>query len=116
MSYQPFANLPAALAAFAAGRCRRHVEIDGHVIDLVQAEAEARRVREEPAAIAPPEPATLAAAILHDLDVQRNVRVALAHAAAPVELPPLAEPALPAPDDASAHRCPWCSRPWDGAP
>ena len=56
MSYQPFANLPAALAAFAAGRCRRHVEIDGHVIDLVQAEAEARRVREEPAAIAPPEP------------------------------------------------------------
>lgn len=116
MSAPPkFATLPDAIAAYRAGRSRRWAEVDGWQIDLEQAAAEAGRVRDEPAVIAPPEPATLAAAILHDLDVQRNVRVALAHAAAPVELPPLAEPALPAPDDASAHRCPWCSQPWDGA-
>ena len=30
-------------------------------------------------------------------------------------LPELAVPSEPAPD-ASAYRCPWCSRPWDGAP
>ena len=73
------------------------------------------RVREEPAVIAPPAPTSIATGILHDLDVIRNVHAELARAAAPVELPPLAEPALPAPpDDASAYRCPWCSRPWDG--
>ena len=37
--YQSFPDPPTAQAAFAEGRCRRHVEIDGHVIDLVQAAA-----------------------------------------------------------------------------
>ena len=46
--YQRFSTITAALEAFAAGACRRHVEIDGHVIDLVQAMAEQGRVREEP--------------------------------------------------------------------
>ena len=117
MSYQTFADLASALVAFGAEpkQCRRHVRIDGRVIDLLQAQAEVGRVREEPAVIAPPAPTSIAAAILHDLDVGRNVRAELARAAAPVDLPPLAEPAIPAPpDDASAYRCPWCSRPWEG--
>ena len=42
--YQSFPSSAAALEAFAAGRCRRHVEIDGHIIDLVQAVAEQGRV------------------------------------------------------------------------
>ena len=142
-TYWTFANLPAALAAFAAGHCRRHVEIDGHVIDLVHAEAEARRVREEPTgefvgslslmwlsgsgALVPI--TTSPSREDHDRAVAANIAawlqngtdaVKAIHAApvglTPVELPPLAEPALPAADDASAYRCPWCSRPWDGAP
>lgn len=119
MSAPPkFAKLADAIAAYLAGRSRRWAEVDGWQVDLEQAKNEMGRVREEPVPIEPPEPVSIAAAILHDLDVGRNVRAALARAAAPVELPPLAEPALPAPppDDASAYRCPWCSRPWDGVP
>ena len=110
-AYQTFVDLPAALADFAAGLCRRHVRIDGHVIDLVQAAAEASRVREEPVPIAPPEPVSIAAAILHDLNVARNVRAELARASAPPELPPLAEPALPAPP---VECCRACGRPLIG--
>ena len=45
---QRFASVADALEAFAAGRCKRWVSVDGHQIDLVQAQAEAGRVREEP--------------------------------------------------------------------
>lgn len=105
-AYQTFDNLPAALAAFGAEPklCRRHVRIDGHVIDLVQAAAEASRVREEPAAIKP--------APLYDRAlVAKNIAAELARASE--VLPELAVPSEAAPD-ASAYRCPWCSRPWDG--
>ena len=131
------------------------MRVDGHVIDLVQAAAEQERQREEPAVIVPPAPASIATAILYDLDVARNVAVALSRPLRPCAechdpgccrstyltltdratgeeyratkceeaalrrevMPPLAEPAIaaPPPDDASAYRCPWCSRPWDGA-
>ena len=110
---QAFKDLPTALAAFAAGKCRRWVMVDGWQIDLEQAKNEMGRVREEPAVIAPPEPTSIAAAILHDLDVSRNVRAELARAAAPMELPPLAEPALPAPP---VECCRACGRPLIGAP
>jgi hypothetical protein len=49
--YQSFPTAAAALEEFAAGRCRRHVEIDGHVIDLVQAAEERGRVMLEPEAV-----------------------------------------------------------------
>lgn len=107
--YQSFPDPPTAQAAFAEGRCRRHVEIDGHVIDLVQAAAEKERQREEPAVIVPPAPASIATAILHDLDVARNVRAALA-GDAPIE-PPLAEPAIAAPP---VECCRACGRPLIG--
>ena len=35
--YEKFTTTSAALAMFALGKCRRHVEVGGHVIDLVQA-------------------------------------------------------------------------------
>jgi hypothetical protein len=112
---QRFATVAAALEAFAAGQCRRWVSVEGHQIDLVQAQAEAGRVKEEP-----PDLRLSGERVRHggdyvrdhDASVARRVAAELARAAAPVELPPLAEPALPAPppDDASAYRCPWCSR------
>lgn len=121
MSAPPkFAKLADAIAAYREGRSRRWAEVDGWQIDLVQAQAEAGRVREEP-----PDLRLSGERVRHggdyvrdhDASVARRVAAELARAAAPVELPPLAEPALPAPpDDASAYRCPWCSRPWDGAP
>lgn len=118
-AYQTFANLPAALADFAAGLCRRHVRIDGHVIDLVQAAAEAGRRRADPvseAALALMRGNNMVASDPAAWDEAVARLTAEALGAAPPELPPLAEPALPAPpDDASAYRCPWCSRPWDGA-
>ena len=119
---QRFASVAAALEAFAAGRCKRWVSVEGHQIDLVQAQAEAGRVREEPSAMAPHDPLGAFEDVggsRHTWDgmVAVNVAAELARAAAPVELPPLAEPVLPAPPpDASAYRCPWCSRPWDGVP
>lgn len=107
---QSFADLHAALAAYAAGRCKRWVRVDGWQIDLAQAQAEAMRLREEPAAIRP-------APLYDQALVAKNIAAELARAAAPPELPPLADPVLPAPPpDASAYRCPWCSRPWGGAP
>lgn len=131
-AYQTFDNLPAALADFAAGLCRRHVRIDGHVIDLVQAKAPCAPSR--PGADEPRGYLTGSLSLVfvtslgrvvpisdppdreaHDRAVVENIAAELARAAAPVELPPLAEPVLPAPPpDASAYRCPWCSRPWDG--
>ena len=134
-AYQTFADLPAALAAFGAEPklCRRHVRIDGHVIDLVQAKAPCAPSR--PGADEPRGYLTGSLSLVfvtslgrvvpmsdtpdreaHDRAVVENIAAELARAAAPVELPPLAEPAIPAPPDASAYRCPWCSRPWDGAP
>ena len=73
--YQSFPTAAAALEAFAAGACRRHVEIDGHVIDLVQAMAEQGRVREEPG----PPPAAFIPNVPADWDlcVEANVRAAL---------------------------------------
>ncbi len=108
---QQFATITAALEAFAAGRCRRWVSVDGHQIDLVQAQAEAGRVRDDPAAIAPPAPASIAAAILHDLDVGRNVLAELARAAH--VLPELAPPEMPAPPPVECCRA--CGRPLIGA-
>ena len=103
---QAFKDLPTALAAFAAGKCRRWVRVDGWQIDLVKAQAEAGRVREEPAAIKP--------APLYDRAlVAKNIAAELARASE--VLPELAVPSEAAPD-ASAYRCPWCSRPWGGAP
>lgn len=102
---QEFATITAALEAFAAGRCKRWVRVDRHQIDLVQAQAEAGRLREEPGAIRP-------APLYDHALVAKNIAAELARA---VEvLPELAVPSEPAPD-ASADRCPWCSRVWDGA-
>ena len=101
---QQFATITAALKAFAAGRCKRWVSVDGHQIDLIQAQAEAGRVREEPGETE--QAPTFAAGV-----VARNVLAELARAAH--VLPELAAPEMPA--DASAYRCPWCSQPWDGA-
>lgn len=128
MSAPPkFATLPDAIAAYREGRSRRWAEVDGWQIDLVQAQAEAGRVREEPlflmgAPVIVAEPgqlppgcdAMLVAPMprdLHDEMVAANVAAELARAAN--VLPELAVPEVAA--DASAHRCPWCSQPWDGA-
>ena len=126
---QKFRDLPTALAAYRAGTCRRWVEVDGWQIDLVQAA--------EPSKVARPgadEPRGYLAGSLslvfvtslgrvvpmsdppsrddHDRAVAANIADALRAEATVEELPPLAEPAI---SDASAYRCPWCSRPWDGA-
>lgn len=114
MSAPPkFAKLADAIAAYLAGRSRRWAEVDGWQIDLAQAAVEAGRVREEPAAIAPPEPICRAAVHMYNLEVHDNIAAELARAAE--VLPELAVPSEP-PPDASADRCPWCSRPWGGAP
>ena len=34
--YVEYPTIAGALAAFGAGKCRRHVRVDGHVRDLVQ--------------------------------------------------------------------------------
>lgn len=106
MSAPPkFATLPDAIAAYLAGRSRRWAEVDGWQIDLEQAKGEIGRVREEPAAIRP--------APLYDRAlVAKNIAAELARASE--VLPELAVPSEAAPD-ASAYRCPWCSRAWDGA-
>lgn len=128
MSAPPkFATLPDAIAAYLAGRSRRWAEVDGWQIDLVQAQAEAGRVREEPlflmgVPVIVAEPGQLPPGCdamfvapmprdLHDEMVAANVAAELARAAN--VLPELAVPEVAA--DASAHCCPWCSQPWDGA-
>lgn len=128
MSAPPkFATLPDAIAAYREGRSRRWAEVDGWQIDLVQAQAEAGRVREEPlflmgVPVIVAEPGQLPPGCdamfvapmprdLHDEMVAANIAAELARAAN--VLPELAVPEVAA--DASAHRCPWCSRPWDGA-
>lgn len=129
MSAPPkFATLPDAIAAYREGRSRRWAEVDGWQIDLEQAHAEAGRVREEPlflmgVPVIVAEPGQLPPGCdamfvapmprdLHDEMVAANVAAELARAAN--VLPELAVPEVAA--DASAHRCPWCSQPWDGAP
>ena len=131
---QKFRDLPTALAAYRAGTCRRWVEVDGWQIDLVQAA--------EPSKVARPgadEPRGYLAGSLslvfvtslgrvvpmsdppsrddHDRAVAASIADALRTEATVADLPPLADPEIAAPplDDASAYRCPWCSRPWDGA-
>lgn len=94
MSAPPkFATLPDAIAAYLAGRSRRWAEVDGWQIDLAQAAAEASRVRDEPAVIAPPEPICRAAVHMYNLEVHDNIAAELAAAAAP---PPPAAPEPPA--------------------
>ena len=116
MSAPPkFATLPDAITAYLAGRSRRWAEVDGWQIDLEQAKNEMGRVREEPAAIGVSADEAVMALVgrpAWDRMVADSVRRELSQA---VEvLPELAVPSEPAPD-ASAYRCPWCSRPWDGA-
>jgi hypothetical protein len=76
--YQRFPTTAAALVAFALGECRRHVEIDGHVIDLVQAVAEQGRAEVEPDPL-PESGADLSAEAraVWDATVAANVRNAL---------------------------------------
>jgi uncharacterized NAD(P)/FAD-binding protein YdhS len=80
---QRFASVAAALEAFAAGRCKRWVSVEGHQIDLVQAQAEAGRVREEPAAVRGTFAAMPDAKAEHDARVARMTAIALARAALP---------------------------------
>ncbi len=101
---QQFATITAALTAFAAGRCTRWVSVDGHQIDLIQAQAEAGRVREEPGEIE--QRPTFAAGV-----VERNVLAELARAAH--VLPELAAPEMPAPPPVECCRA--CGRPLIGA-
>lgn len=123
-TYQSFPDLPAAQAAFAAGLCRRHVRVDGHVIDLVQARDEAGRAREEPivgrlvgsfslmyvsasGALAPVSVPPDCEA--HDRGVERAIAEELARAAAPEVLPALAVPEV-----ATVDLCRACGRPMIG--
>jgi hypothetical protein len=131
---QKFTDLATALAAYRAGTCRRWVEVDGWQIDLVQA-AEPSKVARPGATDDTPicrfpmvDRATwddivarATAAWLddgwrnggddpeHDRWVASNVRAELARVTAPVELPPLAEPALPSPPPVECCRA--CGRP-----
>jgi len=101
---QSFPDLPAAIEAFAAGRCKRWVRVAGHQIDLLQAQAEASRVREEPAAIKP--------APLYDRAlVAKNIAAELARASE--VLPELAVPEVPAATPVECCRA--CGRPMIGA-
>lgn len=115
---QKFPDLASALAAFRAGTCRRWVSVDGWQIDLAQA----RSVAEPVDVVAADQRVCLDRGVnfvasdpaAWDEAVRRNIadelRTAATVEAVCEELPPLAEPAL---GDASAYRCPWCSRPWD---
>lgn len=139
MSAPPkFATLPDAIAAYLAGRSRRWAEVDGWQIDLVQAAAEAGRVREEPAVIAPPEPICRAAVHMYNLEVHDNIAAELARAAE--VLPELAVPSEAGrvlTEDANGavyyttrsgehvkimdapqpiERCPWCGHVEESAP
>ena len=108
---QQFATITAALKAFAAGRCKRWVSVDGHQIDLVQAQAEAGRVREEPT-ISPFVISQWASGDreAHDYTAARNVLAELARAAH--VLPELAAPEMPAPQPVECCRA--CGRPLIG--
>ena len=105
--YDSYTTIAKALAAFALGKCRRHVEVGGHVIDLVQA------VAEEGRAVVEPEEMPFARAALSyeardawDQTVASNVRNALAglYISEPAEALEYAR-AKPAPV------CPCCLRP-----
>lgn len=117
MSAPPkFATLPDAIAAYREGRSRRWAEVDGWQIDLEQAAAEASRVRDEPAVIGvSADEAVMALVGRPAWDRMVGDSVARELARTSEVLPELAVPSEP-PPDASANRCPWCSRPWDGAP
>ena len=111
---EEFPNVAAALEAFAAGRCKRWVSVEGHQIDLVQAQAEAGRVREEPGGfdgskttVDLPEHACEA----WDRCVAQNVAAELARASG--VLPELAVPEVPAPPPVECCRA--CGRPLIGA-
>ena len=105
MSAPPkFATLADAIAAYLEGRSRRWAEVDGWQIDLLQAQAEASRVREEPAAIKP--------APLYDRAlVAKNIAAELARASE--VLPELAVPEVPAATPVECCRA--CGRPMIGA-
>ena len=130
MSAPPkFAKLADAIAAYLAGRSRRWAEVDGWQIDLLQAQAPC--VASRPGADEPRGYLTGSLSLVfvtslgrvvpmsdppdreaHDRAVAANVRAELARASE--VLPDLVVPSEVA-LDASVHRCPWCSRPWDGA-
>ncbi len=112
-----FATIAAALEAFNAEpkRCKRWVSVDGHQIDLVQAQAEAWRVREEPGMMAPHDPIAFHVSIggsraTWDREVADAVALDLARAAN--VLPELAAPEVPAPPPVECCRA--CGRPLIG--
>ena len=118
MSAPPkFATLPDAIAAYLAGRSKRWAEVDGHQVDLHAAAhpcAVSRPGADEPRVKAQLLPASgKGGREVWDRAVARNIAAELARASE--VLPELAVPSEAAPD-ASAYRCPWCSRPWGGAP
>ncbi len=111
---QQFATIAAALEAFAAGRCKRWVSVDGHQIDLVQAQAEAGRVREEPPTIGVSADEAVMALVGRPAwdrmaadSVARNLRGVVADV-----LPELAAPEVPAPPPVECCRA--CGRPLIG--
>lgn len=124
MSAPPkFATLADAIAAYLAGRSRRWAEVDGWQIDLEQAAAVVEPVdaaADERALRFAREYVTVggmnyltADPAAWDAAVAKNIAAELSQA---VEvLPELAVPSEAA-RDASVYRCPWCSKPWDGAP
>lgn len=119
---QKFPDLPAALAAYRAGTCRRWVEVDGWQIDLVQA-AEPSKVARPGATDDTPicrfpmvdratwdDIVARATAAWLD-DGWRNGGDDPALDATAGELPPLAEPAIAAPP---VECCRACGRPLIG--
>lgn len=112
---EEFPNVAAALEAFAAGRCKRWVSVEGHQIDLLQAQAEAGRVREEPGMMAPHDPLGAFEDVggsRHTWDgmVAANVAAELARASG--VLPELAVPEVAAPPPVECCRA--CGRPLIG--
>jgi len=119
MSAPPkFATLPDAIAAYLAGRSRRWAEVDGHQVDLHAAAHPCKVSRpHEPQREQAWSPATspIARSSREAWDEAVALNIAAELSQAVEVLPELAVPSEAAPD-ASAYRCPWCSRPWGGAP
>ena len=119
---QKFRDLPAALAAYRAGTCRRWVEVDGWQIDLVQAAEPSKAARpgatdDTPICRFPmvdratwDDIVARATAAWLD-DGWRNGGDDPALDATAGELPPLAEPAIAAPP---VECCRACGRPLIG--